>query len=111
MTTVSTARKLSVLGRIVMQQAGRSRTGNALWQAGRATVSSVGRVLHLLWLQVTGFVFLTIALTAGLALRREYALHKAGGIGPGKVYLAAGVTLMFLWFGLSSFWRAGKKKK
>ncbi len=111
MTTVSTARKLSVLGRIVMQQAGQSRTANALWQAGRTTALSVGRVLHLLWLQVTGFVFLTIALTAGLALRREYAQYKLGAIGPGKVYLAAGVTVMFLWFGLSSFWRAGKKKK
>ena len=111
MTTVSTARKLSILGRIVMQQAGRSRTGNALWQAGRATALSVGRVLHLLWLQVTGFVFLTIALTAGFALRREYLHYRAGNIGPGKVYLAAGVTLMFIWFGLSSFWRAGRKKR
>jgi hypothetical protein len=111
MTTVSTARKLSTLGRIVMQQAGSSRTGNALWQAGRATALSVGRVLHLLWLQVTGFVFLSIALTAGLAFRREYTLYHAGGIGPGKAYLAAFVTLLFLWFGISSFWRANKKKK
>ena len=111
MTSVSTARKLSILGRIVMQQAGRSRTGNALWQAGRATALSVGKVLHLLWLQVTGFVFLTIAFTAGLALRREYVQYKAGGVGPGKVYLAAAVTLMFLWFGFSSFWRAGRKTK
>ena len=94
-----------------MQQSGLSRTGNALWQAGRATALSVGRVLHLLWLQVTGFVFLAIALTAGLALRREYLQYQEGRIGPGKVYLAAGVTLMFLWFGLSSFWRAGKKKE
>lgn len=94
-----------------MQQAGQSRTANALWQAGRATALSVGKVLHLLWLQVTGFVFLVIAMTAGLAFRREYALYKLGGIGPGKVYLAGGVALMFLWFGVSSFWRAGKKKK
>jgi len=111
MTTVSTARKLSILGRIVMQQAGRSRTAGALWQAGRATAFSVGRVLHLLWLQVTGFVFLVIALTASFAFRREYAQYQAGVIGPGKAYLAGGVTLMFLWFGVSSFWRAGKKKK
>jgi len=111
MTTVSTARKLSILGRIVMQQAGRSRTGNALWQAGRTTALSVGKVLHHLWLQVTGFVFLAIALTAGLAFRREYTLYQSGTVGSGKVWLAAGVTVMFLWFGLSSFWRAGRKKK
>jgi hypothetical protein len=109
MTTVSTARKLSILGRIVIEQAGRSRTANALLQAGRTTALSVGRVLHLRWLQVTGFVFLIIALTAGLALRREYLLYQSGNTGSGKVWLAAGVTLMFLWFGLSSFWRAGRK--
>src|SRR5437899_3252186 len=102
MTSVSTVRKLSILGRIVMQQAGRSRTGNALLQAGRTTVSNVGRVLHLLWLQVTGFVFLCIALIAGLAARREYVHYQAGSIGPGKVWLGVGVTLLFLWFGLSS---------
>ncbi len=93
-----------------MQQAGRSRTASALWQAGRTTAFSVGRVLHLLWLQVTGFVFLCIALIAGLALRHEYALYQTGGVGSGRVWLAAGVTVMFVWFGVSSFWQAGKKK-
>ena len=93
-----------------MQQAGVSRTANALLQAGRTTALSVGRVLHLLWLQITGFVFLCIALIAGLALRREYLRYHSGIIGPGKMWLAAVVTLMFLWFGLSSFWRAGRKR-
>jgi hypothetical protein len=111
MSTVSTARKLTTLGRIMMQHAGQSRTGNALWQGARATAISVGHVLHLLWLQVTGFVFLTIALTAGFAFRREYLLYKAGTTGPGKAWLAGGVTIMFIWFGISSFWRANKKKK
>ncbi len=110
MTTVSTARKLSILGRVVMQQAGRSRLAGALLQAGRTTASSVGRILHLLWLEVTGFVFLSIALVAGIALRREYIQYHGGGVGPGKVALAAGVMLMFLWFGVSSFWRAGRKR-
>src|ERR1041384_5450431 len=110
MTTVSTVRKLSVLGRIVAQQAGRTRTVSALMQAVRTTALNVRRILHLLWLPVTGFVFLCIALIAGLALRREYLQYRAGIAGSGKVWLAAGVTFMFLWFGLSSFWRAGKRK-
>jgi hypothetical protein len=111
MTTVSTARKLSILGRVVMQQAGRSRVASALMHAGRTTAISVGRVLHLLWLEVTGFVFLCIAMTAGLAFHREYIRYQAGTSGAGKVVLAMFVTLMFLWFGLSSFWRAGKRKQ
>jgi len=110
MRSVSTVRKLSILGRIAMQHAGRSRMGNALLQAGRTAALNVGRVLHLLWLEVTGFVFLCIAGIAGLALRREYIQYQADAAGIGKVFLAAGVTLMFLWFGLSSFWRAGRKR-
>jgi len=110
MTTVSTMRKASILGRLIVQQAGRSRTVSALLQAGRSTAVNIGRILHLLWLQVTGFVFLCIALVAGLATRHEYVHYRAGGIGPGKVLLGVGVTLMFLWFGLSSFWRAGRKQ-
>lgn len=110
MTTVSTARKLSILGRVVMQQAGRSRVASALMHAGRTTALSVGRVLHLLWLQVTGFIFLCIAMIAGLALQREWVRYQAGSASVGKVVLAVFVTLMFLWFGISSFWRAGKRK-
>ncbi len=110
MTSVSTVRKLSILGRVVLKQAGRSRVASALLHAGRTTALSIGRVLHLLWLEVTGFVFLCIAGIAGLALRREYIQYHAGVAGIGKVLLAVGVTLMFLWFGLSSFWRAAKKK-
>jgi len=61
-------------------------------------------------LEVTGFVFLCIALIAGIALRHEYLLYRAGSAGPGKLVLAVVVTIMFLWFGVSSFWRAGKKR-
>jgi hypothetical protein len=111
MANVSTARKLTILGRVVMQQAGRNRTANALMQAGRTTALHVGRVLHQLWLQVTGFVFLSIAMVAGLALRHEYLQYHAGSVGPGRAYLAGGITAMFAWFGVTSFWRAGQKKK
>jgi hypothetical protein len=109
MTTLSTSRKLTILGRIVLDHAGRSKTGNALIQAGKNTAVRVGSILHLLWLQVTGFVFLSIALIAGFACYREYIQYLAGKVGPGRALLAAGVTLMFAWFGMSSFWRAGKK--
>src|SRR5215813_2998859 len=109
MTTLSTARKLSILGRIVLNHAGRSKTGNALLQAGKSTAVRVGNILHLLWLQVTGFVFLSIGIIAGFACYREYFQYQAGKVGPGRAILAACVTLMFAWFGVSSFWRAGKK--
>jgi len=111
MANVSAARKLGILGRVALQQAGRSRTVSALLQAGHTTVRHVGRVLHVLWLEVTGFIFLGIALTVGFALHHEYVQYHAGKVGPGRTTLAAAVTLMFLWFGASSFWRAHQKKK
>ena len=65
MQGVSTTRKLGiaarVAGRVISQQAGRSRTLGALTNAGRATATHCGRVLGQLWLEVTGFVFLALA--------------------------------------------------
>jgi len=109
MVNVSTARKLSILARVAAQQAGRSRGLGALLRAGRATATHVLRVLHQLWLEVIGFVFLAIASIGGFALVREYPRYQAGEIGVGRVLAAAGFSLVFAWFGLTSFWRARKR--
>ena len=111
MADLSTARKIGILGRIVLDHAERNRTTGALIQAAKTTAFHVGHLLHQLWLQVTGFIFLGIAAIAGFALQHEYAQYHLGKIGPGRAILAACVTLMFAWFGLSSFWRAGRKKR
>lgn len=111
MTNLSAARKISILGRIVLDHAGRNRTAGALMNAAKATVLHVGHILHLLWLQVTGFIFLGIGVIAGFAFHREYGQYQQGLIGPGRAILAGCVTLMFVWFGLTSFWRAARKKR
>ncbi len=111
MTNLSAARKISILGRIVLDHAGRNRTTGALINAARSTAVHVGSVLHLLWLQVTGFIFLGIGVIAGFAFHREYAQYQQGLIGPGRAILAGFVTLMFVWFGLTSFWRAARKRR
>ena len=106
----STLRKLGIVARVAVQQAGRSRTGSAVWKGIRATVASFGRVLHQLWLEVTGFTFLAIAGIGALAGFREYAKYQAGhAAGPGRLILAICFTASFAWFGLSSFWRVGRK--
>ena len=71
----------------------------------------VGRVLHLLFLQVAGVFFLAFAAGGGIAAWREYHKWQAGQIGPSKIYLALGFAALFLWFAVSSFWRAGKKSQ
>lgn len=90
----------------------RSRTGQALLAGLRATAHSFGRVLHQLWLEVTGFTFLGIAGIGALAGMREYEKYQSGhAAGPGRLVLAVCFTGSFIWFGLSSFWRVRKKLK
>ena len=109
MPTLSTARKFTILGRVLAQQAGRYRAVGAVMQAARTTAASFARVLHQLWLEVTGFVFLFLAVIGGLATAREYARYQAGKIGPGRVAVAICFCVTFAYFGLSSFWRVGRK--
>jgi hypothetical protein len=104
------ARKLGTLARIAAQQASKSRRFGALSRAWRATSSQMARVLGQLWLEVTGFVFLSLAGIGAVAFIREYLRYQAGKATSGRVALAVGFTLLFGWFGLSSFWRVRNKK-
>ncbi|MFZ0201923.1 MAG: hypothetical protein WB523_14910 [Candidatus Sulfotelmatobacter sp.] len=110
MSRVSTVQKLGVAARVATQQAKRSRTMRAATQALAATGRAFGRVLHQLWLEVTGVVFLVMALSLGAGSVREYGKYHAGQAGPGRMALAICCTVAFAWFGVSSFWRVKKKK-
>jgi hypothetical protein len=109
MINLSSARKIGTMARAVASHAGRTRTGNAFLSGIRATASHLGRVLHQLWLEVTGFVFLILAIFGGSAIFREYVKYRAGQTTFSHVWIAIGFTLMFGWFGLSSFWRVWRK--
>ena len=95
---------------MVTQQAGRTRLGAALWSGARAASSSFARVFHVLWLEVTGFVFFVLALLGGTAAVREY--HKVGGgpVNMSKVWAGGALALLFVYFGITSFWRARKRR-
>jgi len=109
MPNLSTARKLSILARVAAQQAGRNRGVSALMHAGKTTAVHFGRVLHQLWLEVTGFVFLTLALIGASALAHEIFKYRAGETTLSRVVTAVCFTTLFGWFGVSSFWRVWKK--
>ncbi len=109
MAGISTARKLGIVGRVAARQAGQSRWLRAGWSAARITIQHFGRVLHLLWLEITGVFFLFFALAGIVACRREYLAWQSGKIGSGRMVLAGCFGLVFLWFGVSSFWRAKRR--
>jgi len=102
---------LGTAARAVQQQAGRNRLLSALMGGVLTTVSSFGRALHQLWLEVTGTLFLSVALFGAAAAVREYMKYSSGHATPGRVAIAAGFTLAFAWFGLSSFWRTRRKSQ
>ena len=114
-SNVSTLRKLGVVARVAGRQTGqaigRSRTLRAATGAVRTTVRSFGRAANQLWLEVTGTVFLAMAAFGGAALVREYVKYTAGQTTAGRVAIAAGFTLAFAWFGLTSFWKARRKSQ
>ena len=74
-----------------------------------ATAKAVQRTTHILWLEVTGFFFLVFAVVCGGAAYREYQKVLAGKLPMSRVYLAGALTLLFVWFGVSSFWRARRR--
>jgi hypothetical protein len=111
MIAAPAGRKIALLFRSVANFLQRSRTGRAFLAGLRATTQSFGRILHQLWLEVTGFTFLAIAALGAFSGVREYAKYQLNhAVGPGRVLLAICFTLSFTWFGLSSFWRVKRKK-
>jgi hypothetical protein len=69
----------------------------------------MARVFHVLWLEVTGFIFLILALLAGTAGVREYHKAAGGSAETNKLWVAAIFAVLFAYFGITSFWRARKR--
>jgi hypothetical protein len=106
------ARKIRLAFRAAVQLLEHSRAVSAVLAGIRATARSFGRVLHQLWLEVTGFMFLAIATIGAIAGIREYGKYQSGhAAGPGRLLLAVCFTVSFTWFGLSSFWRVKRRAK
>lgn len=96
---------------VATQEVQRSRTVRAARGAVATSARAMGRVLHQLWLEVTGVVFLIMALGLGGGAFKEYGKYHAGQASAGRLAVAICFTLIFAWFGVSSFWRVKKKRK
>jgi hypothetical protein len=97
--------------RVAGRKTGQNRWVRAVYNAGSVTTRNVSRVLHVLWLEVTGLLFLFLALVGGGAAVKEYHLRAAGTGSAGKAMLAAFFALVFTYFGVSSFWRSRRRQR
>src|SRR3954452_24394030 len=95
--------KAVLVGRGAARTIVRSRWGRAFG----AVATSLLRVGHVLWLEVTGFFFAVFAVIGGAALVREVQVHAAAG----RIAVLAIFTFMFAWFAVTSFLRAHKRKR
>jgi hypothetical protein len=105
---VSNSRKFAAASRVAGRYAGRSRTLSAVRNAISTVVRSLARAFHRLWHEVMGSIFFVFSLVGGLAVYREYRKYSLQTPHPSASHLiAAGVfALVFLYFSISSFWRA-----
>ena len=71
----------------------------------------MSHVIRVLWHQVTGLFFFVFGAGIAWAAVQEYGHYAAGQTGPGKAILAAALALMFLYFAVNAFGRAGRKKR
>lgn len=110
MGNVSTARKLGIAARIAGKQVQQSRTYSAVLSGARAAFGHFAGVLRQLWHEITGFVFLAFAGVGLVAVVRESSAYHAHKDSSGHLALAAGFTIMFGWFGITSFLRARNRR-
>jgi hypothetical protein len=103
-----TAQRIASAGSVLGARLRRSRIFMAALGGLSATWHSVSAALGRLWHEVTGFVFLFLAVVFGSGTVREYHRY-ASEHDSARLAAAAGFTVLFLWFGVSSFWRAWRR--
>jgi hypothetical protein len=75
-----------------------------------AFLGTVMGTLHVLFLEVSGLIFICFSITVVGAFFREYRKYALHQVGLERVVLAGAIGSMFLYFGLNSFWRARRKR-
>ena len=87
----------------------RDRLLGAIFAGAKTMLVSFARTFYVLWLQVTGLLFVLFAVTGGSALIRQYrADHFADRH---RFWLTVLFTAVCAWFGVVSFVRARRKRK
>jgi hypothetical protein len=106
---VSISSRVGTAGRILVQGANRNRFLRAGMAGCRTTLLAVGRVMHILFLQIVGIFFCIFALGFAVRIPHAYQEQVASHHGQEKTILLTSLCILFGWFGASSFWRARAK--
>ncbi len=85
-----------------------SKLAKGLFAGSSAFLQAVTRVARILFHQVMGFLFLCFGVFIGSKAVHEYRQYSLGQADRNRFLLAAVFAIIFVYFGLSSFWRARK---
>jgi hypothetical protein len=122
MSDARSSRRQSSLGTILGSGAGTAfrqlrgepgrnkRIFRGVQSGATAFLGSVLGTLRVLFLEVSGFVFLCFTVIIVSAFIREYRKYAMHQVGLDRLVLAGAIGTMFLYFGVSSFWRARRKR-
>ena len=94
------------LGRMGGRAARSNKYVNAGITAAQVTAKATARASHILWLEITGFLFSVLAVVLAAATMREYHRYTLGASVAGRVAVTAFFTLIFAYFGATSFYRS-----
>jgi hypothetical protein len=97
--------------RVLKGKPGRNKRWFRGFQSGAsAFTKTMAGTLRVLFLEVSGFIFICFTVMIISAFFREYRKYATHQAGMERVILAGAVSAMFFYFGLSSFWRARRKR-
>jgi hypothetical protein len=97
--------------RLLKGKPGRNKRWFRGFQSGAAAFAkTMAGTLRVLFLEVSGFIFICFTAMIVSAFFREYRKYAMHQVGMERVILAAAISAMFFYFGLSSFWRARRKR-
>ena len=82
-----------------------------IFSGARVFWGNLRHVLGLLFLEITGAIFLFFGLGISAKAWSEYQAHRAGAQNTQRMELAIALAVMFLYFGISSFWRSRRKAR
>jgi hypothetical protein len=100
----------NALGRIAGRGASKSRIFRGIYSGVSTAWRSISRVLHLLFLQIVGLVFCLFGVAMAVRIPRAYR-ERLTGNGAQEYYLLCFLSVLFMWFGLTSFWRARRRSR
>ena len=101
---------MRLVGRELSKAVGRNRWWSGFKAGSKSFFGSLGPILHTLFLEVTGVLFLFLTAMFVMGFVREYNKYATGQGSVFRLVVVGFFGLLLVWYGLTSFWRARRRR-